>query len=38
MSGGTARVDDALGNAFVVEMEDLFPQNEILKQRRAARA
>jgi hypothetical protein len=31
-------VDDALGDALMIEMEDLLAQNEILQQRRAARA
>lgn len=30
----TAGVDDALGNAFVVEVEDLLAQHEVLQQRR----
>ena len=30
-----ARMHDALGDAFVVEMEDLLAENEILEQRRA---
>ena len=30
------RMYDPLGNAFVIEMEDLFPEGEILDQRRAA--
>jgi hypothetical protein len=35
---GAARVDDALGNALVVEMEDLLAEDEILEQRRTAGA
>ncbi|MBG6120267.1 hypothetical protein IWY39_004132 [Sphingobium sp. JAI105] len=31
-------MDDAFGDAFMVEMEDLFAENEILQQDRAARA
>ena len=31
-------MDDALGNAFVIEMRDLFAQDEIFQQRRAANA
>jgi len=34
--GGGARVHDALGNALVVEMRDLFPQVEVLEKRRTA--
>ena len=33
-----ARVDDALGNALVVEVRDLFAQNEVFEQRRSAKA
>ncbi len=33
-----ARMHDALGNALMVEMGDLLAQDEILQQRRAARA
>ncbi len=36
--GEAAGVDDALGNALVVEVEDLLAQDEVLEQRRAARA
>ncbi len=35
--GRAAGMDDALGNAFMVEMGDLLAQHEILEQRRAAR-
>jgi hypothetical protein len=33
-----AGVDDALGNALVVEVEDLLPEVEVLQQRRPPRA
>jgi hypothetical protein len=33
-----ARVDDALGDALVVEVGDLLAEDEVLEQRRAARA
>ena len=33
-----ARVDDAFGNAFMVEVEDFFAQHEIFQQGRTARA
>ncbi|MNJ25540.1 hypothetical protein D3C77_199870 [compost metagenome] len=36
--GRSAGVDDALGDAFVVEMLDLLAQDEVFQQRRAARA
>ena len=36
MRGRSARVHHPLGNAFVVEMRDLFTQDEILQQGRAA--
>ena len=36
--GSAARVDDALGNALVIEMGDLFAKMEVLHQRRAAYA
>jgi hypothetical protein len=32
-----ARVDDALGNALVVEVRDLFAEDEVLEQRRTAK-
>ncbi len=31
-------MDDALGDAFVVEVEDLFAQDEIFQQGRSTRA
>jgi len=31
-------VHDAFRDSFVVEVRDLFPQNEIFEQRRAAQA
>src|ERR1700684_4330010 len=31
----SASVDDALGNALVIEMSDLFPEREIFQKRRA---
>ena len=31
-------MDDALGDALVIEVRDLFAQDEIFEQRRAARA
>ena len=34
----TAGVDDALGNALVIEVEHFFAKVEVLEQRRAARA
>ena len=34
----SARVDNALGDAFMVEVEDLFAQYEIFQQHRATRA
>ena len=37
MGGRTARMHDALGDAFVVEMRDLFTHDEIFEQRGAAR-
>ena len=36
--GGAARVHDALGNALVIEVRDLFAQDEVFEQRRAAQA
>ena len=33
-----SRVNDALGNALVVEMGDFLAENEVLEQRRPARA
>ena len=33
-----ARVDDALGNPFVVEVRDLLAKDEVLEQRRSAQA
>ena len=36
MRGRTPRVHDALGNALVVEVRNLFPQDEIFQQRRPA--
>src|SRR6185503_12413073 len=35
--GRPARVDDAFGNALVVEMRDLFAEDEVLKQRRTTK-
>ena len=35
--GGTTRVDDALGDALVIEVEDLLAQDEIFEQDGAAR-
>ena len=35
MSRRAARVDDALGNALVIEVGDLFAEDEVLEQRRA---
>ena len=32
---GAARVDDALGDALVVEVGDLLAEDEVLEQRRA---
>ena len=32
-----ARVNDAFGDALVIEVRDLFTKDEILEQRRAAR-
>ena len=34
----TSRVDNTLGNALMIEVENLFPKVEIFKQGRAARA
>ena len=34
----TARVDDAFGDAFMVEMKDLFPEMRVFEQRGTARA
>ena len=34
---GTAGMHDALGDAFVIEVGDLLPQDEVLEQRRPAR-
>ena len=31
-------MNDALGNALVIEVEDLLPEVEVLDQRRATRA
>ena len=36
MSAGAPGMDDPLGNSLVVEMRDLFPENEILEKGRAA--
>ena len=36
--GASAGVDDAFGDALMVEVEDLFAQHEIFKQRRTERA
>ena len=38
MRAVAAGMDDALGNALVVEVEDLLAEMEVLDQRRAARA
>ena len=38
MGAVAAGVDDALGNALVVEVEDLFAKGEVLEQRRPALA
>ncbi len=38
MGAITAGVDDAFGNTFVVEMEDLLAQNMVFQCHRAARA
>jgi hypothetical protein len=38
MSRRAARVDDALGNALVVEVEDLLAKDEVLKQHGSALA
>jgi len=38
MGACAPRVDHALGNPLVIEMGDLLAQNEILQQRRSARA
>ena len=38
MSGGAARVNDALGNALMVEVRDFFPKDEVLQQRLAAQS
>jgi hypothetical protein len=38
MGGRTACVDDALRNALMVEMGDLFTQDEVFQQRRSPRA
>jgi len=37
MHAGRTRVNDALGNALVIEMGDFFAEDEILQQRWAAR-
>jgi hypothetical protein len=37
VGSGATGVDDALGNAFVVKVRDLFPQVVILEQDGAAR-
>ena len=34
MSGGASGVNDPFGNAFMIEVSDLFPQDEIFQQRR----
>ena len=36
--GRAARVDDALGNALVIEVRDLLAQDEVFEQRRARAA
>ena len=36
MRGRPAGMHDPFGNALVVEMEDLFTQDEVFKQRRTA--
>lgn len=36
MRAGAACVHDALGNALVIEMGDLFAEDEVLQQARAA--
>src|SRR6185437_1876025 len=38
MRARSACVHDALGDAFVVEMEDFLPQHEVFQERRSARA
>ncbi len=35
---GTAGVNDPLGDALMIEVEDLLAEDEILQQRRTARA
>ncbi len=35
--GGSARVDDAFRDAFVIEVRDLLAENEVFEQRRSAR-
>ena len=37
MRAVAARMDDPLGDAFVVEVEDLFAQSEVFQQGRARR-
>ncbi|MCW0414557.1 hypothetical protein NB689_000311 [Xanthomonas sacchari] len=37
MCGAAARVHDAFGNALVIEVGDLFAQDEVFQQRRPAR-
>ncbi len=37
MRAGSARVDDALRDALVIEMRDLLAEDEVFEQRRAAR-
>ncbi len=36
MGAGTTGMDDALGNAFMVKVRDLFTHDEIFQQRRPA--
>ena len=36
MRGGAAGMDDALGNALVIEMRDLLAHQDVFEQRRAA--
>jgi hypothetical protein len=38
VGAGAARVHDALGNAFMVEVRDFLAQDEVFEQRRAAQA
>ena len=38
MGGRTPGMDDAFRNALMVEMGDLFPQDEVFQQRRSPRA